>query len=237
MNYTTIFLGTALVVLIMYMLFQSYFDGKQSLVSQTKLINMSPIEAEKVSKPNASILSYGIWVHIGQWSSGEHILFKRDTELEVYFTSDAGLKIKVYDGDDAVEATTTTDATAATDETHSHIVVTNNFPIQKWVHIGIVVDNQIMDVYLDGKMVKSVKLKQNIAPTENSITYGTGSAIASNTHIAEHKRITYALDPKGMWDLYMEGNGMGGLTQAASEMNVNLSILKDGVESSKISLW
>lgn len=225
MNYTTIFLGTALVVLIMYMLFQSYFDGKQSLVSQTKLINMSPIEAEKVSKPNASILSYGIWVHIGQWSNNDNnddqTLFKRDTELEVYFTNNAGLKIKVDD--------------TATD--YTDIVVTNNFPIQKWVHIGIVVDNQIMDVYLDGKMVKSVKLKQNIAPTENSITYGTDSAIASNTHIAEHKRITYALDPKGMWDLYMEGNGMGGLTQAASEMNVNLSILKDGVESSKISLW
>jgi len=225
MNYTTIFLGTALVVLIMYMLFQSYFDGKQSLVSQTKLINMSPIEAEKVSKPNASILSYGIWVHIGQWKNEagqtSQTLFKRDTELEVYFTNNAGLKIKVDD--------------TATD--YTDIVVTNNFPIQKWVHIGIVVDNQIMDVYLDGKMVKSVKLKQNIAPTENSITYGTGSAIASNTHIAEHKRITYALDPKGMWDLYMEGNGMGGLTQAASEMNVNLSILKDGVESSKISLW
>jgi hypothetical protein len=37
MSYTVIFLGTILVVLIMYMLFQSYFDGKQSLVSQTKL--------------------------------------------------------------------------------------------------------------------------------------------------------------------------------------------------------
>lgn len=228
MNYTTIFLGTALVVLIMYMLFQSYFDGKQSLVSQTKLSKMTDVTT--VSKPTASIFSYGIWVHIGQWSngSGEQILFERDTELKVYFTSNAGLKIK----------TSKTNPDDVDD-----IVVTNNFPIQKWVHIGIVVDNQIMDVYLDGKMVKSVKLKANISPSDNnSITYGKdsdgkGIAIADNTHIAEHKRITYALDPKGMWDLYMEGNGMGGLTQAASEMNVNLSILKDGVESSKISLW
>lgn len=228
MNYTTIFLGTALVVLIMYMLFQSYFDGKQSLVSQTKLDKMSDVTS--VSKPYASIFSYGIWVHIGQWSNGsDQTLFKRDTELEVYFTSNAGLKIK------------TSKTNPADVDDIDDIVVTNNFPIQKWVHIGIVVDNQIMDVYLDGKMVKSVKLKANISPSDNnSITYGKdsdGSAIASNTHIAEHKRITYALDPKGMWDLYMEGNGMGGLTQAASEMNVNLSILKDGVESSKISLW
>ena len=231
MSYTTIFLGTALVVLIMYMLFQSYFDGKQSLVSQTKLSNAA--EWESVSKPNASIFSYGIWVHIGQWSPGnDQSLFNRNTELDVYFTSNAGLKVKVFDND----------------ADPSDIVVTNNFPIQKWVHIGIVVDNEIMDVYLDGKMVKSVKLKDTISPEEgNKIVYGkyydaagvatSAAAIASDTHIAEHIRMTYALDPKGMWDLYMEGNGMGGLTQAASEMNVNLSILKDGVESSKISLW
>ena len=219
MNYTIIFLGTILVVLIMYMLFQSYFDGKQSLVSQTKLDKMSDVTS--VSKPNASILSYGIWVHINKWTSGtEQTLFERNTELKVYFTSGAGLKVKVND-----------------DNTPSDIVVTDNFPIQKWVHIGIVVDNQIMDVYLDGKMVKSVKLKAVISPAEKDITYGTTSAIAEDTHIAEHKRMTYALDPKGMWDLYMEGNGMGGLTQAASEMNVNLSILKDGVESSTYNLF
>jgi hypothetical protein len=42
-----------------------------------------------VSKPNASILSYGIWVHIGQWANDDNnsdqILFKRDTELESLF--------------------------------------------------------------------------------------------------------------------------------------------------------
>lgn len=221
MNYTIIILGSVLVVLIIFMLFRSYFDGKQSLVSQTKLSNM--VDVTSVSKPNASILSYSIFVHIGQWtnSADPQTLFERDTELKVYFTNGAGLKVKVYD-----------------DDTPSDIVVTNNFPIQKWVHIGIVIDNNIMDVYLDGKMVKSVQLKSVISPTEESdIGYGKTSAIADNTHIAEHKRLTYAADPKEMWDLYMEGTGMGSLTQAASEMNVNLSILKDGVESSKISLW
>ena len=226
MNYTIIILGSVLVVLIIFMLFRSYFDGKQSLVSQTKLSNMTNVTS--VSKPNASILSYSIFVHIGQWmnDTDSQTLFERNTELKVYFTNGAGLKVKVYDDDD----------------TPSDIVVTNNFPIQKWVHIGIVVDNNIMDVYLDGKMVKSVQLKKNISPEhtetdKKDIVYGKTSAIADNTHIAEHKRLTYAADPKEMWDLYMEGTGMGSLTQAASEMNVNLSILKDGVESSKISLW
>ena len=61
--------------------------------------------------------------------------------------------------------------------------------------------------------------------------------MAGTLMIAEHKRRTYPMDPEGVWDLYMKGNGANGLTQAASDMNINLSILKDGVESSTFSLW
>ena len=149
MNYTTIFLGTALVVLIMYMLFQSYFDGKQSLVSQTKLSNAA--DWESVSKPNASIFSYGIWVHIGQWTNGEgQSLFKRDSELNVYFTSTAGLKVKVED-----------DANDPSD-----IVVTNNFPIQKWVHIGIVIDIHRVNLFLFYINVLDCKLVETFVFSE-----------------------------------------------------------------------
>lgn len=228
MNSVIVILGTVLVVLIIYMLFKSYFDGKQTLVSQTKLDNMQ--EVVVVSRPTSAIFSYGIWVHIDKWPTNPtpgsiYFLFKRLTELEVYFTNNASLKIKAYD--------------STSDASNTDIIVTNNFPIQKWVHIGIVVDNKIMDVYLDGKMVKSVELNKPLTPSDDKIIYGKSStsSIASDTHIAEHKRLTYAVDPQGMWDMYMEGNGIGGVNKVIGDMNVNLSILKDGVESSKISLW
>lgn len=228
MNSVIVILGTVLVVLIIYMLFKSYFDGKQTLVSQTKLDNMQ--EVVVVSRPTSAIFSYGIWVHIDKWPTNPtpgsiYFLFKRLTELEVYFTNNASLKIKAYDN--------------TIDASNTDIIVTNNFPIQKWVHIGIVVDNKIMDVYLDGKMVKSVELNKPLTPSDDKIIYGKSStsSIASDTHIAEHKRLTYAVDPQGMWDMYMEGNGIGGVNKVIGDMNVNLSILKDGVESSKISLW
>ena len=89
-------------------------------------------------------------------------------------------------------------------------------------------------------MIKSVGLSGiGITPNtaDHGIEFGKENTMKDTLMIAEHKRRTYPMDPKGMWDLYMKGNGANGLTQAASDMNINLSILKDGVESSKVSLW
>ena len=67
MSNTTIILGTVLVVLIVYMLFQSYFDGEQKLLSQAYLKDAVDIPKDKISKPNASNFSYGVWIYVQEW--------------------------------------------------------------------------------------------------------------------------------------------------------------------------
>jgi len=245
MSNTTIILGTVLVVLIIYMLFQSYFDGEQKLLSQAYLKDAVNVEKENVSKPNASNFSYGIWIYVQQWktptawSEENSRIFARKDELGLYLGQDATLKVRVAD-----YASGDVNSATASATTYSEITLTNNFPIQKWVHVGLVVDGNKFDGYIDGKMVKSIGLKTNITPgltdgtANNGIEFGKDSNVMRDTlMIAEHKRRTYPMDPKGMWDLYMKGNGVNGLTQTAGKMNVNLSILKDGVESSKFALF
>jgi len=259
MSNTTIILGTVLVVLIVYMLFQSYFDGEQKLVSQTLLTN-APADTDEISKPNQSNFSYGVWIYVSQWiapgddittsdGEAERRIFARNDELGLYLETNGSLTVRLSDmnlpgiitkpgvatGDPAVDA--------VENENYTKIVLTNNFPLQKWVHVGLVVDGKKFDGYIDGKMVKSIGLTHTIKPAikddgkaEKKLMFGTDNSMAEKLMIAEHKRRTYPMDPKAMWDLYMAGNGVNGLTKAASEMNVNLSILKDGVVSSKFSL-
>ena len=243
MSNTTIILGTVLVVLIIYMLFQSYFDGEQKLLNQSYLRDANNIIVGNISKPNASNFSYGIWIYVEQWQAPapnnevETRIFTRQDELGLYLDNDATLKLRVADtGNKNVKTGISTD--------YSTIILTNNFPIQKWVHVGLVIDGNKFDGYIDGKMVKSVGLKgTGITPSAPAgtaayaIEFGKGNKMADSLMVAEHKRLTYPMDPQGIWDLYMEGNGANGLTQAASDLNINLSILKDGVESSSFSLW
>jgi hypothetical protein len=241
------------------MLFQSYFDGEQKLVSQTLLTN-APADTDEISKPNQSNFSYGVWIYVSQWinptgdiatSAGEdeRRIFARNDELGLYLESNGSLTVRLSDmdlpgiitkpgvatGDPAVDA--------VENENYTKIVLTNNFPLQKWVHVGLVVDGKKFDGYIDGKMVKSIGLTHTIKPAikddgkaKKMLMFGNDNSMADTLMIAEHKRRTYPMDPKAMWDLYMAGNGVNGLTKAASEMNVNLSILKDGVVSSKFSL-
>lgn len=244
MSNTTIILGTVLVVLIIYMLFQSYFDGEQKLLNQSYLRDADTILVGDISKPNASNFSYGIWIYVEQWrapdvgNETQTRIFTRQDELGLYLDNDAALKVRLADtGSDNVKTGTPT-------EDYSTIILTNNFPIQKWVHVGLVVDGNKFDGYIDGKLIKSVGLNgTGITPSapagtaQYEIEFGSGNRMADSLMIAEHKRFTYPMDPKGIWDLYMKGNGANGLTKAASDMNINLSIFKDGVESSSFALW
>jgi hypothetical protein len=241
MNNTTIILGTVLVVMIVYMLFRSYFNGEQKLLSKTLLKNA--VVPSVISNPNASNFSYGIWIYVNKWiapgtAEEQTRIFTRKDEVGLYLENDASLKIRFADlaGRDVKAINKPNNYTS--------ITLTNNFPIQKWVHVGLVVEGNKFDGYIDGKMVKSIELNgMGIIPSlvdgkaKNQLEFGTTNAMANTLMVAEHKRRIYAMDPKGMWDLYMEGNGSNGLTNAASNVNVNLSILKDGVESSKFSLW
>jgi len=238
MSNTTIILGTVLVVLIVYMLFQSYFDGEQKLLNQAYLKDADDISVGDISKPNASNFSYGVWIYVQQWETPDDTetasrIFTRQDELGLYLENDATLKVRVADVGKNVK-------TGVKDTGYSEIILTNNFPIQKWVHVGLVVDGNKFDGYIDGKLIKSVGLSGiGITPNtaDHGIEFGTSNTMKDTLMIAEHKRLTYPMDPKGVWDLYMKGNGANGLTQAASDMNINLSILKDGVESSTFSLW
>ena len=241
MSNAIIILGTVLVVLIIYMLFQSYFNGEQKLLSKSLLSIAPPVIPLNISKPNASNFSYGIWIYVqqwkvpigGGWTEANSRIFARQDEIGLYLGENATLKVRLADkGSKDVTAT----------GNYTDITLTQNFPIQKWVHVGLVVDGNKFDGYIDGKMVKSIGLTNVIKPSESGgvykqIDFGQANAMADTLMIAEHKRRTEPMDPKEMWDLYMKGNGINGLTQSAGSMNVNLSILKDGVVSSKVALF
>jgi len=242
MSTTTIILGTVLVVLIIYMLFQSYFDGEQKLLNQAYLKDIADVTS--IATPNASNFSYGIWIYVTQWISPDDTeektrIFARDDEIGLYLQRNGTLSVRFADvGSKRV-------ITGNNNQDYTRVILTDNFPLQKWVHIGMVVDGKKFDGYIDGKMVKSIELQTNITPTSSNavsgkpfpIEFGKNNSMNATLMIAEHKRRTYPMDPQGMWDLYMKGNGTNGLLQGASNMNVNLSILKDGVESSKFPLW
>ena len=136
---------------------------------------------------------------------------------------------------------------SSSDETT--LEITDNFPLQKWVHIVTSVDNQYLDAYLDGKLVKSGRL-YNEAVVADGVTTSSestpktpadqamtiGGSTSYDAYIAKFNHWALPLDPQTVWSTYSEGNGQSGMNNYISSYGIDLSILKDNVEQSKYSL-
>ena len=180
-----------------------------------------------INRPNGLRYAYGIWIYINSWDNGvPKTIFKRDNSIELLFdATKPELQCKLFVG-------TTEDVS---------VTITDNFPLQKWVHIVISVDGQYLDAYLDGKLIKSSKMHVNgSSPTVGSKDdkMRLGGDTIYDAQVSKFIHWTEPLDPQTVWSTYNEGNGQGsGLTNSMSAYGVDFTILKDNVEQNKYRLF
>ena len=229
----------AIVVILLFYILYRFFMLKSTELTQTaNLLDSNPsIPIE--NKPTSTRYSYGIWIYVNSWdSSKEKTIFERTNNIKLYFAPTAPIlkcDITMDNGSSDGAAPTTT------------LEITDNFPLQKWVHIVTSVDNQYLDAYLDGKLIKSGRLYSEAVtgtapspestpktPADQAMTIGGGTNY--DAYIAKFNHWSLPLDPQTVWSIYKEGNGQGGMNDYISSYGIDLSILKDNVEQSKYSI-
>ena len=243
MNAVAIILAI-IVILLFYILYRFFMIKSTELSSTASLMDSNPsIPIE--NKPTSTRYSYGIWIYVNSWNSSiQKTIFERKNNIKLYFADTAPVlkcDISMDDGQ-----TLAAGASAPT----TTLEITDNFPIQKWVHIVTSVDNQYLDAYLDGKLIKSGRLYSEAVDAENNtpaspestpktpadqaMTIGGGTNY--DAYIAKFNHWSLPLDPQTVWSIYKEGNGQGGMNDYISSYGIDLSILKDNVEQSKYSI-
>lgn len=233
MNYVIVFLATILIVVIVYMIMTSMTSS--TYISKEIHMKDKPadITASTLTRPDATRYAYNVWIYMDQPISGADVkIFDRINDLGLYINgSTSVLSLKLY------RRAGTTNAGAGDTKTYQ---ITNNFPLQKWVFVTISVDNSTVDMYLDGKLAKSITdtidtaNKRHMPDGTSAITFG----VINGTYMTKFSRVTSPSDPQTAWNLYMEGSGSKmGLSNIANRYNVNLAILKDNVMANTIPLW
>ena len=117
------------------------------------------------------------------------------------------------------------------------MIITDNFPIQKWTYVSVVVDNFFVDMYLDGKMVKSVKMNcmQSMPSITNTSVYlGGNPTVMNDIMITKMIRWSYVLSPQDVWKNYMSGNGVSTML---TSYGANLDILRNNSLQNTIKLF
>lgn len=233
MSPTMIIMGV-IVIILLYMYF-FYKTGETKLNDKIDLgVSQAPVAIDKIVDPTAAVYSFETWVYISKYDGIGTDVFSRVAKTSGSTPPNKNIGVEVKGTSPTLKVKYTDAESPATQQT---IVVTDNFPVQSWVHVIVSVENQYIDVYVNGKLAKSIKAKSVETPSATSeIVYGNWST-AGGCSLAKFYRRTKAVDPATAWSLYNDGNGASNVSKYLGTLGLDLSLKKDNVEYSKLNLF
>jgi len=220
MNYTLIILGILLVVVI-YILYKVISEKGKSVTNKLNSVDTNPAWSyASASKPNSSRYYLSWWIYVVQQNSGTELFAVKD---------DSDTKKVTLDLDSSGKMTFTIKEKSTS--TYKDHVLATNFPYQKWVYCVLSVDNNVVDVYIDGKMVRSQRLnyKPDHPDKDDSIHFKKTNT-NNEFHLAKMERVPQPMDPSMAWNKYMEGNGGSYFSRILSNYGASFTITKDDLD-------
>ena len=186
-----------------------------TLTGLTEATTMQKIEATDLdtNNSNSSNFTYSIWFYIDDWNYNygkPKVIFGRMTTGKDDIP-ESGSKFIV------------------------HSCAVANIPIQKWVNLFISVYGRTLDIYIDGKLVRTCVLPGVASIDPNApvyITpYGGFSGWTSNFQYWSD-----ASDPQKAWNIYKKGYGSSMLGGLFGKYTIKVSLMEGDVESSSYTI-
>ena len=232
MDFIPILLGVVIIFLL-YLLI-SFYRSSETVLTETANLSQTIPPIEITNSSGSSSYAYGIWIFVSNWDSNKtKTIFKRANNLTVSLDNASPILRAKFTMDPVSDPVLEKD-----------VIITDNMPLQKWVYITISVDGQYVDGYIDGKLVKSSRVISEVnsevfipkMPTSTAkMQLGDGDGFDAS--IARFKHWAHAVDPQTVWNSYLQGNGQGSWTSTLSDYGVDLSILRNNVETTRFSLF
>lgn len=231
---TVVIISVVLILIILYVAF-FVFTGSQSLTAKVDLgSQQASITADKLSNPGSVRYSYEAWVYVYQFEAeqnGGKYLFSRKSTDQAGSGHKKNIGLRL--GSTSPELKLEYKTTAAGDAGYQTLTVSNNFPIQTWVHVIVSVDNNYIDVYMNGKLVKSIQATLEPPSIGSSIEYGLTKA-----YLAKFVRNTSPIDPQTAWNNYTSGNGVSSsMSSLLGNYGATIIFNKDAAEYSKLKVF
>jgi hypothetical protein len=227
-------LAIIIILLLLYVIFKALTTSYSTLGTMQKWTNKTTLTGGNLPNSFKANSSISVWFYIKEWFNGASIV--------TFYNSVGGASgdviFKVY-----LEQNTNTVIIQpkAGSPTNCNI---SEFPLQKWVNLIISFNGSAMDVYVDGKLVKScvVNVGSDLAKTQ-SIVLGddlTGGTNAPNTikdvgFITNVKLKTTPIAPQEAWDIYSQGFGGSPWSDLLNKYKVKLSFIVDNQEQTSVS--
>ena len=262
MNFKTI-LTVIVVIVALYLLYYFLLASKtSSLISQIPAISQDKlkiVKAKDLEQQWGTDFAFSIWYAVDNWSTNTNVKknifsvagYSGDPDavqnsipstplpaLEVFFDANVNdIIIKLAGSGDELNHCDDAHATTAQDAFCCKIV---NVPLQKWTNLIISINDRVLDVYLDGKLVKTCimqapPLKLGRSSSKDAYVGGYDNEKSFGGFISGLRHFGTSINPRKAWDIYKQGHEGEGYNLFSS-FNVKFSLLKNDVEIESATL-
>jgi hypothetical protein len=194
------------------------------------------------SNPNSSNFTYSIWFYIDDWSykygetkyifgrmsQGSDTKIKKNEPCPSVVLGDTQNNIEV-----SLAVYPTYNVSTMSQKFILNTFSVSNISIQKWVNLLISVYGRTMDIYIDGKLVRTCILdgvaKIDTAAPIYITPYGGFSGWTSKFQYWSNE-----IDPQTAWDIYRAGYGGSFIGSLFGKYRVKVSIMDGNNEDSSI---
>lgn len=121
--------------------------------------------------------------------------------------------------------------------TSKHTCTVKNVPIQKWVNVIVSFNNRTLDIYMNGKLVKTCYMDEppEISASDDVVISPTGKTFSGMT--SKFKFWNTSMDPQKAWYTYSDGFAPGlGLASFFNKYKFKMALLENNIETTSVTI-
>lgn len=228
-----------IVILVIFLIINTLTSKSNTLSSMQdgnveKLIPASDLSS---STNNTSNFTYSVWFYIEDWTyrygQEKVILTRMDQDRNPSpqialgaFQNNLNVSLQTYpDGSN----------TGSSSVSQTHNCNIKNVPIQSWVNALISVNGRTLDVYIDGKLVRTCVMPGVAKIASNAPVIITPRGGFSG-YTAKIEYWANATNPQEAWNIYRGGYGGSILGNLFNKYRIKVSFIEDNKEQSSFEL-
>ena len=221
-------LAVIVILLLLYVIFKALTTTYSTLGVMQKWGNKTTLLGSNLPSSFKANSAISIWFYIKKWVNGTKV---------VQFYSDAGASIPNFMVLFKNDTNTIQIFPKGVNDPTMNCEIAE-FPLQKWVNLIISFNGSAMDVYVDGKLVKScvVSTGSELAKTQSIVLGDTPTNPTEDVGFITNVKLKAApIAPQEAWDIYSQGFGGSPWSDLLNKYKVKMSFIVDNQEQASVS--
>ena len=225
------------VLVVLYVILNVFFKKSTDLTGMHKTSEgQRVIEASTIpNSDNTSNYTYSMWFYVDDWNQNfgqqKNVLERKNQDGHL----SPGVYLGAMENDIIIKVScypTNASTGVVSNNAIEHTCTVKNFPLQAWVNLIISMYGRTLDVYIDGKLVRTCVLP-GVAKTDNNADIVCIRDLTFAGYIANFQYWDEASNPQ---QAYNSGFGGNWLSNLFNKYRIKVSFLEDNQEKGSFEI-